>query len=130
QILILLDTCHSGAGTLAAIDHALGTWSTRTLPEPRIAWIGVLAACQAHERAAGARGLLLETVLRLLRDGPYRSTGPAQRGADRSSEVSGLDRRSRYRHEWSVRNEGVTGETLALAAMEDLSDSGQAPVRA
>ncbi len=115
QILILLDTCHSGAGALAAVDQALSAWGDRTLPEPRTAWIGVLAACQSHEKAAGARGLLLESVLGLLRDGPRRSAGTAE---------------GRYRHAWSMRNEGITGETLALAVMEDLADSGQVPVRA
>ncbi|WP_336113833.1 tetratricopeptide repeat-containing protein [Streptomyces sp. PTD9-10] len=120
QVLILLDTCHSGAGALPALDHALSAWEDRSLPEPRTAWIGVLAACQAHEKAAGARGLLLEMVLRLLKDGPYRSTG-----------THGQERRGgRYRHEWSVRNEGITGETLALAVLEDWPDSGQLPVRA
>ncbi|MFJ7207133.1 tetratricopeptide repeat protein, partial [Streptomyces sp. NPDC098789] len=116
QILILLDTCHSGAGTLGAMDHALTAWSNRTLPEPRTSWLGVLAACQAHEKAAGSRGLLLETVLRLLHDGPSRS------GAQ------GHEKPGRYRHEWSVRNEGITGDTLAQAAMEDCRDSGQVPV--
>ncbi|MFB7470883.1 tetratricopeptide repeat protein [Kitasatospora sp. NPDC056184] len=110
QILILLDTCHSGAGAVPALDQALAAWEDRTLPEPRTAWLGVLAACQAQEQAAGARGLLLETVLRLLESGPRGST---------------------YRHEWSVRNVGITGETLALAALaEDWSDGGQRPVRA
>ncbi|MFD7029537.1 hypothetical protein ACFWAR_16010, partial [Streptomyces sp. NPDC059917] len=117
QILILLDTCHSAAGALGAVDHALTAWSNRTLPEPRTSWLGVLAACQAHEKAAGGRGLLLETVLRLLRDGPS--------GA---GDGSGAEPRSgRYRHEWSVRNEGITGDTLAQAAMEECRDSGQVP---
>ncbi|MFF8768586.1 tetratricopeptide repeat protein [Kitasatospora sp. NPDC015120] len=110
QILILLDTCHSGAGAVPALDHALAAWEDRTLPEPRTAWLGVLAACQAQERAEGARGLLLETVLELLRNGPQDSV---------------------YRHEWSVRNAGITGETLALAVLaEDWPDGGQQPVRA
>ncbi|MFH8770130.1 tetratricopeptide repeat protein, partial [Streptomyces sp. NPDC017958] len=132
QILILLDTCHSGAGALPALDHALSAWEDRSLPEPRTAWIGVLAACQAHEKAAGARGLLLETVLRLLKDGPYRSTGTPRSRAHHfaASDSHGQERRGRYRHEWSVRNEGITGETLALAVLEDWPDSGQLPVRA
>ncbi|WP_198534845.1 ATP-binding protein, partial [Streptomyces fradiae] len=132
QILILLDTCHSGAGAIEVLDHALNAWANRTLPEPRTAWIGVLAACQAHEKAAGARGLLLDTALRLLRDGPHRSTGtprPATRHPD-STGTSGQDRRGGYHHEWSVRNEGITGEALTLAVMEDWPDSGQLPVRA
>ncbi|MGW2811568.1 tetratricopeptide repeat protein, partial [Streptomyces sp. NPDC001450] len=132
QILILLDTCHSGAGALPALDHALSAWENRSLPEPRTAWIGVLAACQAHEKAAGARGLLLETVLRLLQDGPYRSTGTPRSRARHyeGADTHGQERRGQYRHEWSVRNEGITGETLALAVLEDWPDSGQIPVRA
>ncbi|MFD9398160.1 tetratricopeptide repeat protein [Streptomyces sp. NPDC060011] len=135
QILILLDTCHSGAGAIEVLDHALNAWANRSLPEPRTAWIGVLAACQAHEKAAGARGLLLDTVLRLLRDGPRRSTGTPRPDTPHpestaTSGTSGQDRRGLYRHEWSVRNEGITGEALALAAMEDWPDSGQSPVRA
>lgn len=115
QILVLLDTCHAGAGAPAALQEALTVMARRTLPEPRRAWLGILAACQAHERAEGARGLLLETVLRLLRHGPAR-------GAHGSV--------GRYRHEWSVRNKGISGETLALAVMEEWPDSGQIPVRA
>ncbi|MFI5979999.1 tetratricopeptide repeat protein [Streptomyces sp. NPDC051555] len=122
QILILLDTCHSGAGALGAVDHALTAWSNRTLPEPRTSWLGVLAACQAHEKAAGSRGLLLETVLRLLRDGPSRTEPVAH------TRARGHEKPGRYRHEWSVRNEGITGDTLAQAAMEDCRDSGQVPV--
>ncbi|MFI6158279.1 tetratricopeptide repeat protein, partial [Kitasatospora sp. NPDC051170] len=128
QILILLDTCHSGAGVLSALDHALKAWEARSLPEPRTAWIGVLAACQADEKAAGARGLLLETVLRLLKDGPYRSTGTTRSPVADSAD--GRGRWGRYRHEWSVRNEGITGNTLALAVMEDWPDDGQRPVAA
>ncbi|MEV5899786.1 tetratricopeptide repeat protein [Streptomyces sp. NPDC052127] len=115
QILILLDTCHAGAGAPAALKKALTSMARRTLPEPRRAWLGVLAACRAQERAEGARGLLLETVLHVLRHGPDRDGTRADGG---------------YRHEWSVRNKGISGETLALAVMDDWPDSGQSPVRA
>ncbi|PAZ09721.1 hypothetical protein CLM62_45470 [Streptomyces sp. SA15] len=115
QILILLDTCYAGAGAPAALEEALNAMAERTLPEPRRAWLGILAACQAHEPAEGARGLLLETVLRVLRHGPARGSARLEGG---------------YRHEWSVRNQGISGETLALAVMEDWPDSGQIPVRA
>ncbi|WP_340379668.1 tetratricopeptide repeat protein [Streptomyces sp. SS7] len=115
QILILLDTCHAGAGAPGALKKALTSMAQRTLPEPRRAWLGVLAACRAHEHAEGAQGLLVETVLQVLRHGPTRD-GALPGG--------------RYRHEWSVRNKGISGETLALAVMEDWPESGQIPVRA
>ncbi|MEN8655058.1 hypothetical protein ABCR94_31855 [Streptomyces sp. 21So2-11] len=135
QILILLDTCHAGAGARAALDEALTAWADRTLPEPRTAWLGILAACQAHEPATGARGLLLETVLRLLRDGPSRTTGTssteraARTGAQHLATAGGRDceKRGRYRHEWSVRNEGITGEALALAPWRTGPTAGRSP---
>ncbi|MFD5798061.1 tetratricopeptide repeat protein [Streptomyces diastatochromogenes] len=110
QILVLLDTCHAGAGARAAVQEALNTMAEQTLPAPRRAWLGALAACQEDEEAEGGRGVLLETVLRTLRH------GPTQEG--------------RYRHEWSVRNKGVSGHTLALAVMADWSEDGQVPVLA
>ncbi|MEU6235428.1 tetratricopeptide repeat protein [Kitasatospora sp. NPDC047058] len=118
QILLLLDTCHSGAGLMAALNQAFKTWSLRPAPEPRARWLGVLAACQPHEKAAGARGVLLETVLRLLREGPRRRSDAPGGDAD----VDG-----QYRHEWSVRNEGITGHTLAQAVIAEWPTSGQRP---
>ncbi|WP_221447272.1 ATP-binding protein [Saccharothrix violaceirubra] len=108
QVLILLDTCHSGAGAIPALDQALDLLKDQTLPEGRVAWFGVLASCQADERAEGGRGRLLEAVLHLLTEGP------------RGSEE--------YRHEWSVRNEGITGATLIKAVLGDWQDGAQRAV--
>jgi len=98
QVLVLLDTCHAGAGAHAAVEEALRLMAHRTLPAPRRAWLGVLAACQEGEQAEGGRGALLEAVLRTLRHGPAP--------------------RSRYRHEWSVRNKGISGHTLAQTVID------------
>ncbi|MGG7574334.1 caspase family protein [Streptomyces sirii] len=53
QILLVVDTCHSGAGVLPALHKALRTWAERTLPKGRSAWLGVVASCQPEERAHG-----------------------------------------------------------------------------
>ncbi|MFE0188929.1 tetratricopeptide repeat protein [Streptomyces sp. NPDC058989] len=106
QILLVVDTCHSGAGVLPALRKALQTWAERTLPEGRSAWLGVVASCQPEERAHG-RGVLLDTLTRVLREGPGGSA---------------------YRHEWSVRNRGVTGATVVEAALAQWPQDSQRPL--
>ncbi|WP_407286220.1 tetratricopeptide repeat protein [Streptomyces sp. BP-8] len=106
QILLVVDTCHSGAGVLPALHKALRTWAERTLPEGRSAWLGVVASCQPEERAHG-RGVLLDTLARVLREGPGGSA---------------------YRHEWSVRNRGVTGATVVEAVLAQWPQDSQRPL--
>ncbi|HET8658791.1 MAG TPA: caspase family protein, partial [Micromonosporaceae bacterium] len=103
QVLILLDTCHAGAGVVDALRHTLTRWELRSLPPGRRAWLGILAACQAGEQAAG-QGLLIDRVTSLL------SNGPA----------------GEYRAHWAVRTRGVSGIDLIQAAYKEWPhDCGQ-----
>ena len=106
QILVLIDTCFAGAIAPQALKQALGRRAEQALGPGRAAWLGILASCQADEQAAGS-GVLLETARQLL------STGPNT---------------SEYRHEWSVRNRGITGATLAQAIGAQWPTDSQRPV--
>ncbi|MFE6339038.1 AAA family ATPase, partial [Streptomyces sp. NPDC057798] len=109
QVLMLIDTCHAGAGVIESLEKALLTWSARSLPEGRAAWLGVVASCRPREKAEG-RGLLLDTVVDVLRNGP---------------------RTKSYRHRWSPRNWQVTGADVVRAALDQWpEDEGQRPVPA
>ncbi|MCX5334690.1 AAA family ATPase [Streptomyces sp. NBC_00140] len=109
QVLMLIDTCHAGAGVVESLQKALSTWSVRSLPDGRYTWLGVVASCRPQEKAEG-RGVLLEAVTEVLRDGP---------------------RAKEYRHEWSPRNWRVTGAAVIRAALEQWpEDEGQRPVPA
>ncbi|CCK30627.1 hypothetical protein BN159_6248 [Streptomyces davaonensis JCM 4913] len=109
QVLMLIDTCHAGAGVIESLQKALSTWSARSLPEGRAAWLGVVASCRPREKAEG-RGLLLDTVVDVLRNGP---------------------RTKSYRHRWSPRNWQVTGADVVRAALDQWpEDEGQRPVPA
>ncbi|MEW2418246.1 hypothetical protein AB0953_31765 [Streptomyces sp. NPDC046866] len=90
QMLLLIDTCRAGAGVLESLETAFGKLSARNLPPGRSAWLGVLASSRPQEKAEAA-GILLDTLTRVLREGP----GTAG-----------------YRHEWSSRNGQVSGATV------------------
>ncbi|MER5865554.1 hypothetical protein [Kitasatospora sp. NPDC002040] len=105
QALLLIDTCHAGAGSTEVVQEAIRDHDLRTLAQGQDLWLGVLASCRAREQADG-RGVLLEAVLEVLRDGP--APGP-------------------YRRAWSVRNEGVTGQALAEAVQAGWTEEGQRP---
>ena len=106
QVLILIDTCFAGAVAPQALKQALERRAEQALGPGRSAWLGILASCQADEQGDGA-GVLLETARQLL------STGPDT---------------SEYRHEWSVRNRGITGATLAQAICAQWPTDSQRPV--
>ncbi|QES50461.1 tetratricopeptide repeat protein [Streptomyces venezuelae] len=107
QVLLLIDTCYAGAGVVESLSKALGSLSARSLPPDRAAWLGVIASCRPRERAEG-RGVLLDTVARVLREGP------------RSAE---------YRHQWSRRNAQVSGAAVIQAARAQWpGETGQRPV--
>ncbi|WP_369258108.1 AAA family ATPase [Streptomyces sp. R35] len=109
QILLLVDTCYSGAGVLASLDEALADLAAKTLPPGRSNWLGVVASCRPQEKAEG-RGVLLETVAEVLRNGP---------------------RTKSYRHEWSPRNGLITGSAVIQAALDQWpEDEGQLPIPA
>ncbi|MEU9087588.1 AAA family ATPase [Streptomyces sp. NPDC048357] len=107
RLLVLIDTCHAGAGVLESLRKAFLVHAKRSLPPGRAAWFGVVASCRPQETADGA-GLLVDAVTRVLRD------GPAAGG---------------YRHEWSRRNREVTGAAVLDAVQEEWpADAGQQPL--
>ncbi|MGH4017127.1 MAG: caspase family protein, partial [Pseudonocardiaceae bacterium] len=103
QILLLIDTCQAGQGTLDAVRVALDDWAKRTFPPGRAGWLGVLASCQANEDAA-ASGILLDAAGALLRQGPTSQT---------------------YRRTWTVRNRGLTGQELIQTLLGELTPHGE-----
>ncbi|MCX5306422.1 tetratricopeptide repeat protein [Streptomyces sp. NBC_00160] len=108
QLLLLIDTCHAGAGVLESLREALADHAERSLPPGRTAWFAMVASCRPHETADGG-GLLLDAVTQVLRDGPRRADG--------------------YRHEWSRRNRQVTGAAVLDAVQARWPrDAGQQPL--
>ena len=106
QVLLLIDTCHSGAGVIDPLQKALTAWAKKNLPGTRTQWLGIIAASQAPEKAAGG-GALLDTVARVLRDGPTTRE---------------------YQSAWSVRNPGITGEALINAVLAEWTETRHRPV--
>ncbi|WP_332759616.1 caspase family protein [Streptomyces sp. MT206] len=109
QVLLLIDTCHAGAGVVPSLEKALGRLSQRNLPPGRWAWFGVIASCRPQEKAE-AGGVLLDAFARVLREGP---------------------RTDEYRHEWSRRNGQVSGNTVIQAVLAEWpSEVGHRPLDA
>ncbi|MER5934636.1 tetratricopeptide repeat protein [Streptomyces sp. NPDC002054] len=107
QVLMLIDTCYAGAGVMEALNKALGSLSGGSLPPDRAAWLGVIASCRPREQAEG-RGVLLDTVAEVLREGP---------------------RATEYRHQWSRRNARVSGAAVIQAVGAQWpGETGQRPV--
>ncbi|MEU2395892.1 tetratricopeptide repeat protein, partial [Streptomyces sp. NPDC007369] len=90
QTLLIIDTCHAGAGVIESLQSATNRLSERNLPQNRSSWLGVIASCRPQEKAE-ADGILLKTLALVLREGPQTDE---------------------YRHEWSPRNSQVTGATV------------------
>ncbi|MGW6985589.1 caspase family protein [Streptomyces sp. NPDC054932] len=109
QVLLLIDTCHAGAGVEESLKKALAKLSAKNLPPGRSAWLGVLAGCRPQEEAE-ADGILLDSFGRLLREGPQTDT---------------------YRHEWSRRNELISGSTVVKTLLAQWpAEVGQRPLEA
>ncbi|MFE3864270.1 caspase family protein [Streptomyces goshikiensis] len=109
QVLLLIDTCHAGAGVAPSLERALSKLAQRNLPPGRSAWFGVLASCRPQEKAE-AGGVLLDAFARVLREGP---------------------RTDEYRHEWSRRNGQVSGNTVIQAVLAEWpSEVGHRPLNA
>ncbi|MDQ0747913.1 hypothetical protein QF034_002144 [Streptomyces africanus] len=105
QILLLVDTCHAGAGLAPGVETALEHLGRTSLPEGRSKWLGAMASCRAGELSEGY-GPLLEAVARALAEGP---------------------RTDRYLSAWSVHNELVTGADLMAAVRSQWDADGQTP---
>jgi len=101
QVLLLLDTCFSGAGILDAQRVVSAVKGEGAIDK---GWFGVLAACRHIERAKD--GILVSRLIRLLQQGPTR---PAMQ-----------------RH-WSAHNEGVRGSDLIDALVSEWDDPNQHP---
>ncbi len=103
QILLILDTCYSGQGTIpaaAAADRVL-----RELPPvTQRVWFGVVASAMDLGRAKD--GVFGARLLRLLREGPLDPE---------------LQRR------WSAHNAGVRGDDLIDALLKEWDVPGQRP---
>jgi tetratricopeptide (TPR) repeat protein len=92
QILLILDTCYSGAGVLIAQEVADKVQRERSNQY----WCGVLASSRDFELACD--GLFGERLLKLLRNGPTKS---------------------HLRYRWSTHNEGVCGDDIMSAMVEE-----------
>ncbi|MFK0253096.1 caspase family protein, partial [Streptomyces sp. NPDC090445] len=90
QTLLIIDTCHAGAGVIESLQSAANRLSERNLPPNRSSWLGVIASCRPQEKAE-ADGILLKTLALVLREGPQTH---------------------QYRHDWSPHNSQVTGSTV------------------
>lgn len=101
QVLLLLDTCFSGAGIFDV--HLVVDRVRRECADERV-WLGVLASTLDFERARD--GVFIARLLRLLQEGPTDPT---------------LQRR------WSSHNEGVRGDDLMDALVKQWNIPGQRP---
>ena len=103
QLLLIFDTCYSGAGADAARAAVTRVLQERPPDADRV-WVGVLASCLPAERAVD--GEFGQRLLRLLRDGPQ-------------------DPEARRR--WSVHNESVRGDDLCHALVSEWDSDLQRP---
>jgi hypothetical protein len=101
QILVILDTCYSGAGVVPGIQAAAKFADMNDAAGvPR--WVGIVTSCQSYEKAVSGR--FMESLLKLLRDGPSTSA---------------------FRTHWSAHNEGLRGSDLVDAIREEWSHEFQ-----
>ncbi|MFD7460351.1 tetratricopeptide repeat protein, partial [Streptomyces sp. NPDC059868] len=107
QALLVVDTCHSGAGLAPSVDRALAHLRQTSLPQGRSKWLGVMASCRPGELGEGY-GPLMEAVAQALATGPH------------------IDH---YRTAWSTRNELVTGTDLMSAIRSHWAEDKQTPER-
>ncbi|WP_453126163.1 caspase family protein [Streptomyces sp. CLCI03] len=85
QVLIMVDSCHAGAGLPNLFEEGMHWLTERTRPPGRLAWLGMVAGCQADQQA-DADGILLRTATQVLREGP----ATAQRSPDGSRHAPGI----------------------------------------
>jgi hypothetical protein len=98
QLLLIFDTCFSGAGLPAASEVA-ATVLAHTPPKPQRVWVGVLTSCRAAETAVDGR--FGPRLVALMREGP---SDPY------------------LRRRWSVHNRFVRGDDLCDALLEGWGD--------
>ncbi len=103
QILLILDTCHSGTGALSAADVADRVLREVPPDSPRV-WFGVVASAMDFERSKD--GVFGARLLKLLRQGP---DGPE------------------LKLRWSSHSAGVRGDDLIDALQKEWDDPDQSP---
>ncbi len=104
QVLLILDTCHSGAAVVEVLRLAARFTAVGAEAVGDSRWIGILASSQSYENTVGGR--FAEALLRLLREGP---SSPA------------------YKIHWSAHNEGVRGIDMMHALREEWPHDVQLP---
>ncbi|MBK8075419.1 MAG: tetratricopeptide repeat protein [Kineosporiaceae bacterium] len=105
QIVIVLDTCFSGAATFDAASLSSQLIAHRP-PDAEHVWVGVLASCQPWEKARD--GTLGEVLCALLREGP----------SDPQTRV--------YR--WSAHQRLLRGDDLCDAVLKAWTSRAQEPM--
>src|SRR5664280_1100607 len=103
QLLLIFDTCFSGAGLPVAGEVAAAVLA-ETPPEGERVWVGLLTSCRRAETAVD--GVFGPRLAALLREGP-----------------SDADLRRR----WSVHNRHVRGDDLCDALVKGWGDDRQQP---
>ncbi len=96
RILLVIDTCHSGEGVVAALAEADLAFKAKSFAPGTRPWVGVLASCLSYETAVD--GLLAGRLTSLLLNGPSESE---------------------YRPEWSSQNVGVHGRDVIAALVRE-----------
>ena len=101
QVLLVIDTCHSGGGVLDAVRLSEAVDAGKL--QPGTAWFGVLAASLADEPALS--GALVRKLVHVLREGPKNSD-----------------------FRWDKSRPFIRGDDLIQAVVADCSDLRQQPV--
>jgi len=104
QVLLILDTCHSGAAVVEVLRLAARFTAVGAEAAGDSRWIGVVASSQSYENTVGGR--FAKALLRLLREGPSSSA---------------------YKIHWSAHNEGVRGVDMMHALWEEWPHDVQLP---
>ncbi len=98
QLLLVFDTCYSGAGA-DEVSRALGDFLRQRPPGGRQVYVGVITSCLPYETARD--GLLGQRLRRLLRDGP-QDPDLRRRWSAHSPMVSADDLGDALVREWDV----------------------------
>jgi tetratricopeptide (TPR) repeat protein len=105
QVLVVLDTCESGAGVAPSLSMADAVIAGRS--DPSAAWFGVIAASRSDQTARS--GVLASELRRLLSEGP---------------------RDEKLRLRWSAYDARVRGDDVIDALMKEWSEPRHSPQQA
>ncbi|WP_234011862.1 MULTISPECIES: tetratricopeptide repeat protein [unclassified Streptomyces] len=110
QILLVIDTCYAGGGTVPALGLALSRWEEESAPPGQAKWLGVVASCQSQE-VSDSSGPLLAALTDVLREG-RQGTEYNTTWSDHNAFVSGQDLLDALDARW-----GGEGQTLVRATL-------------